>query len=232
MFRLFFVSLLAFFANDLLACPSINNLRDFNCDGKIRIAITGDSIVYGIRDTKRMGYAGRIYQYLPGVKVNKIGFPGISASRLLRAYKRDLSVSKLSSSSEIFNASRNIDLYIVDVGRNDFWIRPRRTPSIVARDIARLVKLIRNNLRSIEGRSPLTVATLLLPTTRPNQQLFIDAVNKEMLKLNSTSFQVAIRLSSLGVENISEDGIHPNTMGYRVIASKVSSYISRLLMKS
>src|SRR4051794_8192543 len=32
------------------ACPLINGLVDFNCDGKHRIVATGDSIVFGVGD--------------------------------------------------------------------------------------------------------------------------------------------------------------------------------------
>jgi len=59
-------------ASCAFACPRIGELIDYNCDGEHRIAITGDSIAYGITgqhegedDNYSGGYVERLAERFP-----------------------------------------------------------------------------------------------------------------------------------------------------------------------
>src|SRR5688500_12817528 len=74
------------------ACPRIEGLIDYNCNQKIKIVATGDSIVRGTGDTKDLGgYVGRLGSYFGGdVEVVNVGVPGTNAGRLYRQYQRNI----------------------------------------------------------------------------------------------------------------------------------------------
>ena len=69
----------------------VNSLVDYNCDGKHRISITGDSVVFGTGDQlnhNRGGYVLRLKGDFPSSQIYNFGYPGITTAKLLSYYKK------------------------------------------------------------------------------------------------------------------------------------------------
>lgn len=216
--------LLLFVANGW-ACPTVGGLVDYNCDGLHRIAFTGDSIVKGVGDKasqEHPGYVGRIQDTYTGSIVENIGVPGISSRRLLRAYKKNLLKPEFGVTKR---KTQDIDLFIVDVGRNDYW--EGVNPVLTVRNIRRIVSFLRTYLGS-EGRTaPLFAVSTLIPTARSYQQPFVERVNELLLNYSGHGVPLELRFDLFDVEgNLNADGLHPNARGYSALTLIAAQYIS------
>ena len=113
------------------------------------------------------------------------------------------------------------DIFIIDVGRNDFW--QKVPPTAVARDVKRLISFIRNKCLEITGAQPLFFVSKLLKTKRLFQQPFVDKVNKAFKEVH---LPIGVDFSQLNPEIvIGDDGIHPTNSGYDDITSLVRAFI-------
>ena len=207
------------------ACPKIEGLIDFDCDQKLKIAFTGDSIVAGVGDIKSEtggGYVERITTDLPDASVQNLGVPGITSGQLFRAFKKNLAKTPPGPTRL---KSEDADYYIVDVGRNDYW--SKTPPAMTVRNIKRLIKLLKTELIAVDGSGPLFAVATLLPTRRGFQRPFIDAVNSELLKLRGSSLPTYVQFNAIDVALISSDGLHPTSAGYDAMAPIVLKYIKR-----
>ncbi len=208
------------------ACPKIDTLIDYNCDGKIKIAITGDSIVRGVGDTtiESEGYIERLREEFPSAQIENLGVPGITSAQLLRAFKKLL---KKNGPTAI--KSENADLFVIQVGPNDYW--KKEDPALTVRNIKRVMKYLKENVGTDVQSSPLFVVTTLLPTKRAFQAPFIKRVNELLLKQSSKAFPVKIRFDKLPPTILSEDGLHPSPEGYDAMAALMSKYVKKDLPK-
>jgi lysophospholipase L1-like esterase len=219
-FIFFIAALLA--AAESMACPKVHNLIDYNCDGKIKIAITGDSVVKGLGadNFDEGGYVDRLQRSLPFVNFDNLGIAGTTTGRLLRAFK-----SRLEDKADNITKHKtyNNDLIIIDLGRNDYWLKV--DPSVSARNIQRIGKYIAQKSEQATGTAPLVVISTLLPSHRAYQQPFINALNARILGLSKKDMPVDLFFNKLPNNLVGRDGIHPDDHGYEVIAKFVYTFI-------
>jgi len=205
-----------------MACPKIDRLADFNCDLKVKIAVTGDSIVKGVGDTAPQtgGYVARLAEHYPDVKFSNLGVGGITSGQLFRSFHRKLNQQADGATKRKI---RDADLVIIDVGRNDFWVKA--TPSQTKRNISRLASFLKGWVKSQSGVAPLISVSTLLPTTRLFQKHFLEHVNQTLL---ASTLPVDIRVDELDTSYLSYDGLHPDGLGYDEIATVDEAYLSRV----
>jgi len=216
--------LVSFIVTTAHACPLIDGLVDYNCDGKHQISVTGDSVVYGTGDTlndNHGGYVLRLKRAFKSSNVLNFGYPGITTNHLLSYYKklflkkpRDQQVTQLGNS----------DIIIIDVGRNDYF--NRNSSTLTATTIKRLTLFLSTELQKKFGTSPLFVTTILPLTNREIDLGFIKQVNMVLLKIRGQSFPAFLRFDKLDPALLSEDGLHPTSAGYDVLGGIASKYIT------
>lgn len=204
------------------ACPQINGLIDYNCDGVLKVTFTGDSVVSGVGDIIRpAGYVGRLATLLTDSNVKNLGMPGVTSIRLLRKYKESFA-SPLHNPVKV--RSRNADIYVIDVGRNDYY--NFKSPSITVRNIKRLVSFIKEAVVELNGVEPFVVVSTLIPTSRLFQISFIKEVNRLLLDEKRRGLPVFLRFDQFSADSIlSVDGLHPDGNGYDKIAIFIEEYI-------
>lgn len=205
------------------ACPMLADLPDFNCDGQLKIAATGDSIVRGIGDTVYFnettgGYVALLEQMLPQATVANIGVPGASSLSLFRLFKRN--APRGGRTTELL---QDVDYLVIQVGTNDFW-SGRRAPSVI-RNIRRLREFLTLYYEERGMVPPLLVTATLPPTKRSFQQPFIDEVNAALLlSRNVERLNVQLRFDTLKSQRvISIDDLHPSTKGYKIMAARAQA---------
>ncbi len=205
------------------ACPRIDGLIDYNCDGILKIVFTGDSIVDGVGDTKREhggGYVVRLQDKLPDAAVENLGVPGITTKQLLRAFKKNL--NKVPPGPTIIK-SAHADVLIIDVGRNDYWDRESASKSVA--NIRRLVQYLRTTLAQQNGMAPYIFVSTLIPTKRGYQQPFINSLNSQLLKYRSSDLPTYVRYETIANTLLSKDGLHPTSAGYDAITKLLLKFI-------
>jgi lysophospholipase L1-like esterase len=207
------------------ACPLIDGLVDFNCDGQHKILVIGDSVVRGIRDTRYRnngGYVRRLKKKFPSSTIVNFGLPGYTTEQILSSVKEAFAkTSEIETQEQLLNA----DLLIIDEGRNDFF--EDATPGLVVRNIKRLVTFLNRKLsRNRKSSAPFIQIATLLPTTRGYQRDYINAVNELLLELNSSSLPIGLLFHTLPDTVISYDGLHPDSKGYTTIAKYAAEIIS------
>ena len=217
---LFFVTFLLF-GRESLACPLVNGLVDFNCDQKLRVTVTGDGIVSGAGDVVDGGYVGRLTEALPGVEFSNLGVNKISSRGLLGSFSRLLRQPK---TGETLKKSRNVDIFIIQVGNNDF--NRHQKPATTLRNIKKLVELLRSELAKDGAVTPFIVVTTLPPTKVKAQQKYVGKVNRMLLAESSDSLPVYVRFDNLPVREISFDRIHPTPEGYTELASILRTFLT------
>jgi lysophospholipase L1-like esterase len=212
-----------FFASPSQACPLIDGLVDYNCDGKHQISVTGDSVVFGTGDTvndNRGGYVLRLKRTFKSSEVLNFGYPGITTNKLLAYYKQ---LFLKTPHGEQVTQLGNSDIIIIDVGRNDYF--NRNSSTLTATTIKRLTLFLSSELEKRFGTSPLFVTTILPLTRRELDAGFIEQVNMVLLKIRSQSFPAYLRFDKLSVALLGDDGLHPTSAGYDVLANIASKYI-------
>lgn len=201
------------------ACPIINRLIDLNCDQRLRIAATGDSITYGVGDNNLTedngGWVQDLGLMFPRIEASNLGVPGATSNGLYRAFRRNAYRGK-----ETTEKLRGSDVVFLEVGTNNFWTY--RPPESVIRDIKRLRNFLGEFFTAMGEPVPIIVVATLPPTKRGFQQPFIDSVNQLLLlPSNVESLNVRVRFDTLGTGIISSDNLHPTPRGYRTMAKVV-----------
>ena len=192
-----------------MACPTIADNVDYNCNGAHKIVVTGDSFVKGV-PFEDGGYVTYVDQRLAFSRTANIGVSGITSQRLLREFKKNLKKNKVGPTKKKLAEA---DLVIIDVSRNDYWkdVRPAQTVT----NIRRLVKFLSKQAPLDSKVPPLVVVATPTPTTRGFQSPFIREVTRLLLKLNSSKFPVHVRFDKVKTKFISGDGLHPTKAGYK-----------------
>lgn len=215
-------------APSLWACPPIGPFVDFNCDTRAKVVFTGDSIVYGRGDLSR-GNAGGFVSILderyPEANIVNMGIPGITSSRLLRGFKKNLT-KKATGTTKI--KSRSSDVFVIMVGVNDWW--QHHPPSLVIRNIKRLVKFLRSELGK-SGEEPFVVVSTLIPSTRSFQRPYVEQINSLLLKRKNKNLPVYARGDRLAPHYIDQSGVHPSTAGHRSLAKLMDKFLVNAIPK-
>ena len=221
-FIVFVCLAILFQAPNAIACPTIRGLVDFNCDGVIKIAVAGDSIVYGRGDLdneNRGGWVKRLGPLLRVPAVRNIGVPGISSEDL---YQRLLKNFKKPSSS-IYERAIDADIFIIGVGANDFYAHG--DPSLTVRNIKRIVSMVRKELGRGNSVPPYVLVAKLTPTTRGFQRSFMENVNILLARYRSNDLPSYLRFDVMHEDYVSYDGLHPISSGYEELSQIAADYL-------
>jgi lysophospholipase L1-like esterase len=222
LYTLSFTLLICSISTIAYACPLINDLVDFNCDQKIKVVFTGDSIVYGTGDEINLGKGGyplRFKQAYPFITVSNNGIPGITSYRLYRLYAatfRARSNSKRRYRTLRYNIQR-ADLVILAVGINDYW--DKVSPYTTVNYIRKTAKLLHRYIIKNGIKAQVVIATLT-KTARDFQQPFVDGVNSTLLARARRAYPVSLRFDKLRYHHLNSDLLHPNSLGYDWMANK------------
>ncbi len=219
-----------------LGCPDIDGLPDMNCDGRLRIAITGDSIVKGVfpgGTDERIAYPRRLQQLYRNrkVKVQNIGVSGIRPNQLLDAFKRNIDRDRTTN-----KLTRRIDIFGIAVGTNAYWDNVPRVVSDelhaarVVRDIRRLQKFLGRKIRTKWGSKPYVYISTITSTGRSFQQPFVDRVNR-LLLARKKRWNVDVPFHRLGTTILSEDALHPDVPGYKRMAKFLKRRMDRAIQR-
>ncbi|MDD2942582.1 MAG: GDSL-type esterase/lipase family protein [bacterium] len=184
---------LIFFSPKLAqACPDIDGLVDMNCDGQVVIAAFGDSITYGIQDSRGLGYPGRLAERFPNTLVYNLGVPS------------ENTYSGRTRAAQDIAAIPAPDYFLVLEGVNDYWYSGHSTSAT------------RTNLLKIKAYGSLGgglgILSRLTDVNRTFQRTWVYDVN-EAIKQDSK-----INYYSLGKGILSSDNIHPDAEGYDEMA--------------
>jgi len=201
---IFFILLLAV-SITAHACPNISAMEDRNCDGKIKIVIIGDSIVYGWIGASTPSEYHSYPDYVrdvTGVEVVSYGIPGVTAQGLSDAI----------TGRADFNGA---DYGIIDVGRNGVYAGD--SVSATAYDIRRLSA----KLKTLVGPDAFVTASFMLKSLRPEVQEFNTALNRKLVAMRSDNFNVLVRFNQLPTSVLSGDNLHPSYEGNVVIGQKL-----------
>ena len=206
------------------ACPRIEGFIDYNCDGKISIVGLGDSFIAGKGDLEHPfnpGYIARLSVKFPDAKFTKLGFPGITAQRLLAEIKQEF---EKRPKKKISKALGTADVLILDVGRNNFY--DDDTPAFTVATLKRFSLFLRAKTKQLYKSSPLLVVSFIAPTPRRFQEPWVDETNALLLKFRDEDFPVYLRADLLDVSTISVDGIHPAAEGHQILADLAAEYLT------
>lgn len=222
-FLLSLYGLLIATADMVHACPRIGGLVDFNCDGVHKIVVTGDSVVRGVGDLRNNnngGYVKRIARKLKKSQVINLGMPGFQSGQLLMTLKQKLRSHR---TNKIQTQLADVDLLIIDIGRNDFFTGD--PVSFTIRNLKRMVRFLRIQLGTGSKTPPDIMIATLIPTKRGFQRPFIEELNTMLLEMTSDDLPVNLRFDMLEPEIISVDGIHPDAEGYQAIAAVALDFV-------
>ncbi len=189
-------------ARSAVACPDIGGLADLNCDGRVEIICFGDSITFGIGDSQKLGYPGRLTQLRPGIFIRNLGDPGErTANGKNRASRR-------------FAQYQSGDYAIILEGVNDYFQNDRLSTN--TRD--NLLAMV----RSASSTGAVTMLANLTDVRRDYQKPWVRAVNTRINPYRKIDF------FSLGTTIIGSDLLHPNGNGYQQMALRVSDVLQQM----
>lgn len=208
-------------------CAASSGYPDIRCDGTVRVAVIGDSLVAGFGDTtnsNRGGYVLRTAKTLPQFSFTNLGKLGLKTAPLFRDLSVKLAVGQENSRKDaIFNA----DIVILDLGRNDRWLFG--TPFETFQRLKRTAKLITK--RAVENgvTPPLIVTAVLMLPNRGSQGPWVKELNKLILKSTTLQYPSDLRFDLVSKRLLSADQIHPTPAGYKALAAKLREYLVDVL---
>ncbi len=211
-----------------LACPRINGLIDLNCDGKVKIAATGDSIVRGVGDNigtpDSSGWVFRLKEFFPDAKIRNIGVSGTTSQRLRRLFIKNVLPGK-----EAYNELDGADYILIEVGTNEYWDKLPISHTVVG--IKRLIKTLKSFYSSTFFLPEPIVVVATPPVSRRSfQNPFLENLAEELLALKN-KLNVLIKFHELGEGIIGKDALHPGPSGYAKMAKLVSKVVTGKLQQ-
>lgn len=210
------------------ACPSVANLPDVNCDGSARVAILGDSVVYGVGDTVnggKGGYVLRIAKKFPDATFDNLGTPGEEARRVIGV----IEASFAGTGDPTFAASlTQADVVILDIGRNDWW--KFRPANATWRNLKRVREVIQSEVQKVTGHKPLVVTAQLMGANRTGQGTWVIELNKLIAASSKETTPGDLKFNSVS-KKLLIDRLHPSPLGYDQIAKVLAQYLTSTLLK-
>lgn len=206
------------------ACPLVAGITDYNCDGQIKIAVLGDSLVSGTGDAANSGKGGyvlRAAQKLSAVNFVNLGDPGITTVGVLSALKKAFSgKSKASLRAGLLNS----DVVILDLGRNDFWFF--EPPKATIRNYHRIADTVQNKVQAASGVAPLVITAVLMFPNRGSQAPWVKELDKLIIADNKKEGLASLRFDKTSKRLLNEDQLHPTSAGYAAMAKTLVRYIN------
>lgn len=221
-------SVISLFAYNSHACPPVAKLPDVNCDGEARVAILGDSVVYGTGDTVnggKGGYVLRAAKKFPGVTFDNLGKPGEEARRVIGVIESSFAGTGDTSFAESLTKA---DIVIVDIGRNDWW---KFLPaSATWRNLKRTRELIQNEVKRITGHKPLVVTAQIMGANRTGQGAWVAELNGLIAANGKPGTPGDLKFSSVS-KKLLLDRVHPSPKGYDQISKILVNYLTTKVPK-
>jgi lysophospholipase L1-like esterase len=211
------------------ACPEISGIPDYNCDGKIRISVIGDSFVFGFGDTKNKnsgGYITRARKELPLITIDNLGVLGLRVDGAKTMLKKAF---QLGTNEKVREALVEADVVILDLGRNDRWLFGE--PVDTYKGLQEVAKTIRTEVRALTKLEPLVVMAVLMLPNRGSQGPWVKALNTLISKGHSSSKPADLRFDLVSKRLIGSDQIHPTSKGYSALSAAFVRYIKGTLSK-
>ncbi len=209
------------------ACPQIAGIPDVNCDGELRIAVIGDSLVVGFGDTRNDnhgGYVTRAAAALPLVQFSNLGKLGAKTRPVYVDLARKLRPTSLNSTkAAVFGA----DIIVLDLGRNDRW--SFGLPSETHRRLKRIARLITSRAISANLVPPVVVTAVMMLPNRGSQGPWVKELNALILESSTNSYPCDLRFDLVSKRLLSIDQIHPTPKGYTALAAVFKKYLVRKL---
>jgi lysophospholipase L1-like esterase len=206
-----------------LACPTVGRLADFNCDGKAVVVVIGDSLVYGVGDTKNNnqgGYVLRAQERLPLVDfVNQ----GVAGLRTLPMITRIRKAFDKGAESPLASKLLEADLVVLDVGRNDRWLFG--LPEATLRNIKRARQMITSKVVEQGATAPLVVTSVLMYPNRGSQGPWVKELDELILQSDSDEYPSDLRFDQVSKRLLSPDNVHPTSKGYTAMAEVFIKYL-------
>jgi len=210
-------------AVDAKACPLIDGLPDYNCDGKVQVVVVGDSLVSGIGDTKNAnsgGYVVRTQKQFPSAAILSHGVPGLRTQVLLKRLRKALAAP---ATEQLGTDIVGADVVVLDVGRNDRW--NFGLPEATLRNLKRARELIEASVESQVGYSPLVVTAVLMLPNRGSQGPWVKELNGLILQSHSEEAPADLRFDLVSKRLLASDNVHPTSKGYAAIAKVFGDYL-------
>jgi|GEM_PF-1068761 len=205
------------------ACPKIGRLPDFNCDGVATIVVIGDSLVFGIGDSKNNNSGGYILRAQTSLSEGRIvnqGVPGLRTTAMIRALVRAFAkVESSQTAKDLIGA----DLVVFDIGRNDFWLKEPASKTL--RNIKRARLIIDGEVKKASGFAPLTTTAVLMFPNRGSQGPWIKELNALIVASSAADHPADLRLDTVSKRLLSSDNIHPTPKGYTAMAKVFVDYL-------
>lgn len=206
-----------------LACPTVGRLADFNCDGKAVVVVIGDSLVYGVGDTKNNnqgGYVLRAQERLPLVDfVNQ----GVAGLRTLPMITRIRKAFDKGAESPLASKLLEADLVVLDVGRNDRWLFG--LPEATLRNIKRARQMITTKVAEQGATAPLVVTSVLMYPNRGSQGPWVKELDELILQSGTDEYPADLRFDQVSKRLLSPDNVHPTSKGYAALAEVFIKYL-------
>jgi lysophospholipase L1-like esterase len=223
---LFIICLLSLPLNLFAQDCSSNLLIDNNCDGVQKILVLGDSFVAGTGDTNLKtlkGYIGRTQKALPKFEITAFGVKGQQTGQLLTSIKEALA----QASGSLYNSLLETDVVLLDLGRNDRWLFG--LPKDALKNLQTIRSLIRKEVKTISGKSPVVVLAVLMLPNRGAQGPWVKELNTLIFKSHSTTNPANLRFDLVSKRLIGADQIHPTSRGYVELSKVFVKYIKKNL---
>lgn len=205
------------------ACPKVGRLPDFNCDGVATVVVIGDSLVYGIGDSKNDnsgGYILRAQASLHEATIVNQGVPGLRTVPMIRSLNRAFAKGESSQTAKNLIAA---DLVVFDVGRNDFWLKEPASKTL--RNIKRARAIIEREVEKASGFAPLVTTAVLMFPNRGSQGPWIKELDGLIEDSSSSEHPADLRFDTVSKRLLSSDNIHPTPKGYAAMAKVFVDYL-------
>ncbi len=214
---------LLFLPSIALACPTIQDLVDMNCDQQLTVVFIGDSIVYGVGDgehEEKGGYVLRLAEQLSGANALNFGVPGITSAKLADLFAK---IAKGKTHKDWKKALGTADYIVIDVGRNDYFKKVLETD--VVKNINITIKNIKGIISKLKAPTPLIAVASLAKSSRPKQQPFINKVNKAIRAARKKGLILGPEFDEVDGLKLNRDGLHPTSAGYAQLEFAVESFL-------
>lgn len=205
------------------ACPKVGRLPDFNCDGVATVVVIGDSLVYGIGDSKNDnsgGYILRAQASLREATIVNQGVPGLRTGPMIRSLNRAFAKGESSKTAKNLILA---DLVVLDVGRNDFWLKEPASKTL--RNIKRARAIIEREVEKVSGFAPLITTAVLMFPNRGSQGPWIKELDELIENSSSSEHPADLRFDTVSKRLLSSDNIHPTPKGYAAMAKVFVDYL-------
>ena len=194
-----------------------------------RICIFGASITWGIRDNEGGGWSCRLRNYFEtnnyDVRVFNLGIPGDTTADLLKRFNVECAARK--PELVIFGLGGNDACYI-NTDTDDNMVVPLKQ---FQNNFSELInqakkftgKIILVGLTKVDESKTMPLPRNKVKFCSNDNIVKYDSAMKNISDINGLSF-VSL-LDSLTVEDLSDDGRHPNTNGHKKMFLRVKEFL-------